>query len=106
MHQRYLQADSESDQSPVKDELFEIGKRVKELGFPSTESYASCARLFERENLILMATSVAGCHEEVQPMTTLFRQWRRDGLLTRDQAQALAVATPMSRMGTWWAEEC
>lgn len=105
MHQRYLQAASDSDQSPVADELIEIGERVKALGFPSTESYATCARLFERENLILMATSVAGCPEEVLPMTTLFRQWRCDGLLTREQARALAASTPMSRLGNWWAEE-
>jgi len=79
----------------------EIGERVRQLEFPSTANYSDCARLFERENLMQMS----GCGEELQPMTALLRQWRCEGLLTREQARDLAEAAPMSRMGEWWVDE-
>ena len=105
VEERHTQAAIDSDVSPVAGELIEIGERVRQLEFPSTNTYKDCARLFERENLMLMAVHMSGCGEEVEPMTNLFRQWRRNGLLTKEQARDLAETAPMSRMGDWWVDE-
>ena len=83
----------------------EIGERVRQLGFPTVTTYGDCAQLFERENLMLMAVQMSGCGDEREPLSALFRQWRRDGLLTRDEASELADRAPLSRMGDWWIED-
>lgn len=86
------------------EEFVDIGERVRQLGSPATTTYASCAQFFERENLMLMAVHSSGCGDEVEPLTNLMNQWRREGLLTREEATKLVDAAPMSRMGSWWVD--
>jgi hypothetical protein len=54
---------------------------------------------------MLMAVHMSGCADELEPLTRLLRQWRREGLLTKDEASDLAETAPMSRMGDWWLDE-
>ena len=69
VEQRHAQAAStDNDVTPVAGEFVEIGERVRQLESPSTANYSDCARLFERENLMLMAVQMSGCGEELQPM--------------------------------------
>ena len=103
--QRHADAATDLPTSPVAAEFVEIGERVRQLGFPTVTTYGDCARLFERENLMLMAVQMSGCGDELEPLTSLFRQWRRDGLLTQDEASDLADRAPLSRMGDWWIED-
>lgn len=102
--QRHADAPTDLPTSPVAAEFVEIGERVRQLGFPTVTTYGDCAQLFERENLMLMAVQMSGCGDELEPLTALFRQWRRDGLLTQDEASDLAETAPLSRMGDWWIE--
>lgn len=103
MEQRYSE-NTDADVTPVGAEFVEIGERVRQLGFPPTTTYSDCARLFERENLMLMAVHSSGCGDEVEPVTELLNQWLQHGLLTKNEANDLAKAAPMSRMGGWWVE--
>lgn len=104
MEGRYAE-ERDADVSLLLEEFVEIGERVHQLGAPSTATYGDCARLFERENLMLMAVHSSGCGDEVEPLTNLMNQWRREGLLTREEAAKLAFAAPMGRMGSWWSEK-
>ena len=102
---RHYEEETADGVSPLLDDFIEIGERIRQIGFPSTASYAECARFFERENLMLMAVHASGCGEEVEPLTDLLTQWRRAGLLTKAEAAKLADAAPMSRMGSWWIDD-
>ncbi len=105
IERRHADAPADLPTSPVAAEFVEIGERVRQLGFPTATNYGECAQLFERENLMLMAVQMSGCGDELEPLTALFRQWRRDGLLTRDEASDLAETAPLSRMGNWWMDD-
>jgi len=103
MEKRYSE-ETDAGVSPLLPEFVEIGERVRQLGSPSTATYGDCARLFERENLMLMAVHSSGCGDEVEPLTNLMNQWRQEGLLTKEEAAKLAFAAPMGRMGSWWSD--
>ncbi len=99
MQQRYAEAATDLNTTPFAIEFVEIGERVRQLGFPTATTYADCARLFERENLMLMAVQMPGCCHELDPaLATLLERWRSDGLLAAEEANKLLESGPLRRM--------
>ena len=86
-------------ESYLTQELREIQGRVLELHDDgiNLESYYGCARLFERENLMLLSMRCCGCHKELGMWRELPESWVNGGLLTQPQADLLLKRAPLNR---------
>ena len=75
--------------TPVQD-IHLVEQRVRELALEEPlETYAACARRFERENLMLMAVTGMGSGNSLGG-EDLLAAWTSAGLLTKDEADVLS----------------
>lgn len=94
-----------STECPAASEFRSLGERVLELAVPERlGTYASCAREFERESLMLMASRAVGSSDELSHGRSLFQAWVVAGLLTEEEARALSQAAPVCRWTDQWLD--
>ena len=82
----------------------ELDEKVRLLSArrATLDTYAACANLFELEALILTAVHAAGSHLEMEALKALLNGWLETGVLTVEQARALANCAPVTRWGEDW----
>jgi hypothetical protein len=94
--------DSYDREDVVTAGLFAMNERLRQIGLLPLTTYEACARLFEREALMLTIVRTTGSSLEMNLVGPMMRTWINDGLLSRSEAVALSQLGPVCRWTEQW----